>query len=344
VWGAAFCCFFPALLGFNNLVLSEPLFTLLVTGMLVAAAGGVRRESIGLLALAGALAGLAALTRSVLLLFVPVLAAYLVVVWRGATGRRLLAAAAPVLAFAVVIAPWSWRNTRLQETLTFIDVMGGRNAMMGNYEHTPLERSWATISIVEGDRSWHAVLSRENPDWPTLTQGQRDKVALRHGMRFVLAHPLLTLKRDAVKFFNFWQLERTLVAGLQAGFFGDVSKLTVLGAAALICGTYGLALFAGVFGAAFAGPADRRLHWMFLLLIAVVCGAHTLTFAHSRYCLPLLPLVLLYAAAAALDWREIWERRRTLRFALASAACVVLTLAWARELIFVDFAKAAPLL
>ncbi len=45
------------------------------------------------------------------------------------------------------------------------------------------------------------------------TQGQRDKLAFRVGLRHALQNPWLTAKRGLVKFSNFWGLERELVGG-----------------------------------------------------------------------------------------------------------------------------------
>ena len=55
-------------------------------------------------------------------------------------------------------------------------------------------------------------------------QGQRDKAAMRRGFRFVFQNPLLTMKRDVVKFFNFWQLERIFIAGAARGYWGVAAK------------------------------------------------------------------------------------------------------------------------
>jgi Dolichyl-phosphate-mannose-protein mannosyltransferase len=378
-------CFYPSLLGFNNLLLSETLFTLFVTAITLTTVLAVRRESVGWLAATGLLLGLGALVRSILWLFAPFLSLFVFLVWprreeirnskseirknleaRNAKlenaptsmiwtfgiriwsffrisdfeirifAQRAALAAVPLALFVLVLAPWAYRNTMLQKTFTLVDVMGGRNAMMGNYEHTPLERNWATISIVKGDKQWFRVLQKETPNYSELTQGQIDKVAMKHGIRFALAHPLLTAKRDLVRFFNFWQLERTLVAGAAQGIFGDVPKAVLVPAALLICGAYACVLFAGLFGAVFVPPAERRFHWLLAMTIVFPCVIHTLIFAHSRYHLPIIPVLMLYAAAAVANWRAIWEKRRSAKFRIVVAVCAVFVLAWLRELVFVD--------
>src|SRR5439155_5908805 len=108
-------------------------------------------------------------------------------------------------------------------------------------------------------------LARETPNYRQLTQGQIDKLAMKHGLHFVLRNPLLTIERDLVRFFNFWQLERTLIAGAVSGFFGDLPKDAVVAAALAICGSYAAAVFLSLFGLLLTPPADWRIQWILLL-------------------------------------------------------------------------------
>jgi 4-amino-4-deoxy-L-arabinose transferase-like glycosyltransferase len=341
LWAAAICCFYPSLLGFNNLLLTEVLFTFLLCAFCALFIRGLQRSSPASMAGAGALLALAALTRSVVWLFPPVLALFLLLAFQGGWGRRLLAACTLVAAFAAVLAPWAYRNTRLQQTFITVDVMGGRNFMMGNYRYTPLYRSWAAIEL-DGEKSWlHEVLATST-EQERGTQGKIDKLALRQGLRFVAAHPGLTLQRDVVKFFDFWGLERELVKGANDGSFGPIARPVVLLLATVICGTYVLVLFAGVFGILLAPPADRRVHLFVLLVIAFVCGMHTLVFGHSRYHLPLMPLVMIYAASAVLQWRTLWQRRGW-AFWRACAVCLLFIGGWLWEAVVVDWARIANL-
>jgi hypothetical protein len=210
--------------------------------------------------------------------------------------------------------------------------------MMGNYEHTPLERSWATITDVTGEKAWDYVLRKQHPETKGMTQGQLDKVALKHGLQFVYHHPLLTAQRMAVKFFNFWQLERTLVAGARQGFWGEVSKTKLVLLAGVICGSYAVAIFLAIFGLVLVPPVDRRFLWLLIIIIAIPCLVHTAIFAHERYRLPLMPVIVLFSAATIVQRHEIWKRRSEWKFKLALAICGVLVLAWVREIVVADLA------
>lgn len=335
---AVIFCFYPTFLAYEQLLLTEVLGTFLLTAATLSVVLARARRSWILVIAAGLLFGLASLTRSVTMLLVPFIAIWFVFAWPETFLKRCVAGGIVVAVFTAVIAPWSYRNTRLHHTLTFIDVMGGRNAMMGNYEHTPLERSWAAVEIAEQDKTWFVVLRRSRPqDYrPGITQGEIDKLAMRYALRFMRDNPGLTARRSLVKFFNFWQLEREVVAGVAQGFFGNAGRPLLVGLALLICGYYAACLFAAVFGTVLRPPSDVALHLLFLTSIAVPCAAHSIIFAHSRYHLPLVPLLTIYAASAFVSAPQILAQRRSLCFLAAATGCFVLTCGWVRELIMVD--------
>jgi 4-amino-4-deoxy-L-arabinose transferase-like glycosyltransferase len=335
VCAAALVCFYPSLLGYNNFILAEGLFTFLLCATLLALVRSVQVNSLPAFGVSGVLLGLAALTRSVVWLLPVVLGLYLLAVVPGGLRRRFAAASVMCAAFAATIAPWAIRNSRLQETFVAIDVMGGRNLMMGNYEFTPLYRSWDAISV-QGEHSWVHVLSSKGLIVEGGTQGKLDKIALRYGLAFMVAHPGLTLERSLAKFFNFWQLERELIAGAKQGEFGTVSSFAFLLLALLIAGTYVGVMFAGIFGAVICAPNNLKVHGLLLLVIAFVCGMHTIVFGHSRYHLPLMPIVFIYSAAAILRTGIIWRQRWSGHFLLASLLCFLLLASWAWELFWVD--------
>lgn len=337
-WAAGLLCFYPSLLIYNNLILTEVLFTFLLVLTCYLIVVSLQRNSLLLVGLAGITLGLAALTRSVVWMAPPFLAGFLLITWPGVWSRRLLASASLVVLFAVTIAPWSVRNTRLQQTFVGIDVMGGRNFMMGNYEHTPLYRSWDAIAI-EGEKSWvHALLSK-HPSDQRRTQGQVDKLAFSQGVEFVRSHPSLTLLRSTVKFFDFWGLEREVIAGAGKGEWGAMDSKSIILLTAIFAGSYALLVLLGIYGVFLAPPRDKRAHWLFLCVMFFVCAVHTVVFGHSRYHLPLIPFVLVYSAGAIVHLPQLWQQRKTLRFALASASCLVLIGGWTWLLIAVDSQK-----
>jgi hypothetical protein len=171
------------------------------------------------------------------------------------------------------------------------------------------------------------------------TQGKIDKLALRQGLKFVRENPWLTLQRDVIKFFDFWGLERELIAGASQGYFGPLPRPVVLLLAVLIFSSFGAVTMLGIFGMLLVPLADRRIHWLLLLVIAYVCGIHTLVFAHSRYHLPIMPLVLVFSASALVNARHVWQKRRSWSFRLAGALCCVLVVGWLWGLVAGDLER-----
>jgi 4-amino-4-deoxy-L-arabinose transferase-like glycosyltransferase len=338
LWLAGLFCFYPSFLGFNNLLLTETLFTLLLCAFCYFVALAYTRGALVYLALAGISFSLATLTRSILWLSLPVLAAFLLVTWQAAWPRRALALLALLVPLAATLAPWAWRTSMLEKTFVAVDTMGGRNFMMGNYRYTPLYRAWDAISIT-GEKSWdHEVLSA-NPHAENPTQGQLDKLALQHGMNFVVNHPWLTVQRDIIKFFDFWGLERELIAGAGLGYFGAISTLGMVVLAVVICGVYIASLFLGIFGFLLAPLDNRRLHWFLFGVIAYICGIHTLVFGHSRYHVPVMPLVLVFTASAITAQPAIWRQWRRGRFWLATSLCLLVAFGWLWNMAAGDLAR-----
>ena len=340
---AVFYAFYPSLLIDNNLILTEVLFTFFLTAAVWSLVRGFQASSVVWVLGSGVLFGLGALTRSVLWVFIPVLSVYVLVFWNGNWKGRLLASGSLFLAAVLTIAPWAVRNTRLEKTFLAIDSMGGRNLMMGNYEYTPPHRSWDAISI-GGESSWDAVLGRAVPASLSATQGQKDKIAMGYALKFVLSHPVLTAQRDVVKFFDFWGLEREQVAGASRGYFGPIPRWVVFVLATVIVGSYVAGLFLGIFGALVTPPSDRRAFGLMLLVIAFICAMHTLTFGHSRYHLPLMPLILTFGAAAAVNGRAALSSLRRWPFWMATGLCGMFVLAWAWDLYVVESGKLSELL
>jgi 4-amino-4-deoxy-L-arabinose transferase-like glycosyltransferase len=339
---AAGFCFYPSFIGFNVFLLTEVLFTLLLT---LVALGYVVLLKTGRLSAAwgaGIMLGLAALTRSILWLFPLVLCPLVFFSVHGTLRMRLQVALGLFLGFALIVTPWAVRNTKLQGVFSVVDTMGGLTLRMGNYEHTPLYRAWDPVTL-HGEISIFHQLHQEHPDAPVWTEGQKEKWALRATLAYILAHPLVTLQRAVVKFANFWGLERVIIAGWQQGLYQPPPWLAGLGTL-VITFSYILVTLGASLGFFLALPMDRRAHRFFLLLMLFICGMHTVVFGHERYHLPLIPFLYLYAAAAVVN--RSWHRLQDGMSVAVSpgAAWMILFLIWAWEVCIVDMARIQALL
>jgi hypothetical protein len=237
------------------------------------------------------------------------------------------------LGYALVVATWSARNSRLQGVFTVVDTMGGMNLRMGNYEFTPWDRMWDAVALV-GEKNWAFELSREHPEAAAWTEGQKEKWARAKTVQYVREHPVLTVQRSIVRFADFWGLERELVAGFQQRLYQPLVWVIAVASAAVTI-SYPAVMVCAVLGLFLARPRDTQAHIFLIILIAFICGTHTLVFGHSRYHLPLIPFLALYAAAA-LGHRSWTASRERLSVAGPTMTMAILFTVWAREIFVRD--------
>jgi 4-amino-4-deoxy-L-arabinose transferase-like glycosyltransferase len=339
-YAAAIVWLYPSFVFFNFLMLTETLFTLLFVAFILLAVMLVQAPRAWVAALCGVSLALAALTRSVLwpvpLLLCPLFVWFI----PGSISRRVGLSALVMAGYVVVLAPWAIRNTRLQETMTIVDTMGGINLRMGNYEYTPDDRMWDAVSL-GGEKSWVRGFTVDEGQAPT--EGRKDKWAQRKAIEYMLANPGITFHRSLIKFADFWGLEREFIAGVRDGLFAPPLWFEIAASLLIVAGCI-LVLASGAVGMWLAPPDDRRIQILLLLPILLFVVAHSLIFGHSRYHLPLIPIFALYAAQlAAVRGVRI---RPVLRPSLVAAATTVAVLlaVWIRQVAFVDSARISSLL
>ena len=330
---------YPGLVVSNFLILTETLFTALLLVFLWLAVMLVQspapRSRVALAC--GVALGLAALTRSVLWPLPLVLCPLMAVAVSGSWRRRLTIAAAIFAGYAMTVGPWAIRNTRLQGVPTVIDTMGGLNLRMGNYEHTPEDRMWDAVSL-SGDpmKTWVAGI---NDDFPNRlpTEGEKDKWAQRKALEYMSAHPLITARRAAIKFADFWGLEREFLAGIKQGFFRPPTWAGLLISIAIVI-SFPLVAVAAAAGVWLTPASDWRVQTLLLLPIVAITAVHSIVFGHSRYHLPLVPLLLLFGTAAVLQLRHAKIAAASARTG-AVVTMLLLSAIWLRQILVVDLRR-----
>jgi len=337
---AGIVAFYPTLLFSGLLVLSETLFTLLLLLTVFCCLMLFRQPSWWLALLAGASLGITALTRSIMW---PSIALLAVGVLAGLVPERRLRwrmAVLLVAGYGLTVGPWSYRNTQLQGTFTVVDTMGGQNLMLGNYAYTPEDRMWDAISL-SGDERWDHAAPKRAPDGRRWTEGGLEKWARQQAFDYMLANPGTTLRRMVLKFADFWGIEREFVAGVGQGLYRPPMPVFLLTAAA-IAGVYALVMIASALGVCLARPASRRDEILLVGIVLFMAGVHAVVFGHSRYHLPAVPILALFAAAA-IDGR-VWKKPAAWTARLSAATMVVLIgLIWVRDVFIRDADRLASL-
>lgn len=339
-WAAAICWLYPSLIFFDFLILTETLFTLLLAVFVLTTVVVVQRPTARAAVVCGVALGFAALTRSILWPLPLLLCPLLVLLVRETFTKRLAIAALVFAGYAVVLAPWVVRNTRLQGVLTIVDTMGGMNLRMGNYEYTPDDRMWDAVALT-GEKSWTVGLPPPPPG-EVMTEGRKEKWAQGMAIEYMRTHPRETIRRAFIKFADFWGLEREFIAGVQMGFFKPPLWFHIVGGASIVLG-YVIVVIAGAAGIWLAPPDDKRLHLILLVPVVVIMGLHTIVFGHSRYHMPLMPILGLYGASLALHLQALAPARRPV-FVGALVSITALLAVWIRQVAIVDLARISALI
>lgn len=202
---------------------------------------------------------------------------------------------------------------------------------------------WDAVSLTGGDKSWSSNLGRIHPESASWTDGQKEKWAQREALAYMLANPLTTIRRSALKFADFWGLEREMLAGLQQGLYRPPVWLMWVVAVGVVV-AYPVVALSAVIGAAARPPSNAATHVLLAAIVLFVTAIHSIVFGHSRYHLPLVAFLAIYAAAAwtTRSWHMDGAGRG--RHAVAMLACAVLIAVWSYEVLFRDAERVRALL
>lgn len=244
--------------------------------------------------LVGLLAGLTFLTRSSIILFLP-LAALLML---QAHGRRrgTVAVLLCALAFAVTVSPWVVRNYRVHGEFVLMPTKGGLNLWMRNHPDVVRpEFLDAGLGFPEGLASrLEKTELLEYPELEGLSEVERNRLITGRAVNFIRANPGYFASLCVRRFV--WLMSIT----------GSQSR----GALYLVAGllSYGLVLPLAASGAYLAWRRRIRGALVPVALILYTIGLHTLFHGGIRYRLPVDPLMgILAAYAAAALWRWVRE-------------------------------------
>lgn len=286
--------------------------------------------------LAGLFLGLSALTRSAMYPFLVVAILFLLVFGHGSVGNKIRCSLLLFVGYALIIGPWTVRNYGLYKELVVVGTMGGLNLYMGNYEHTPLNRAWAAVDL-KGDKTWY---HGHEKTLRGMNEAQKQKWAAGKAREFIIDHKLLTLKRSVIKAANFWGLERSVIGAIINGHWPQLErKFYLIGIACCIFSSYILVGFGAVFGLLSNLKIDEHRIICIITIMIYLTGIHTVIFGHSRYHLPLVPMLSVFASWSLMQYKSIWEQRGKWRMHLCALIIVLLTMIWIREIVFVEGAR-----
>ncbi len=281
---AMLAAIYPPLVWSSGYVFAEPLFSALALGVVWLLHRGGDQRGFGTL-VAGALAGVAVLTKESMIFFLPLAVLWLLV------RRRLPAAIALLLGASLVLAPWIVRNYGVYGRFVLTAPHGGVTFWTGN-------NPWARG---EGDLAANPAMGRARVAFEQARAGasveQIDNDYYREAFRFIAQHPAawggLLVKKV---FYTFVPIGPS---------YRLHSRLYYL---ATLC-SYGVLLPFAVVGfiRVLRGRRADRLAalWLLALSAVLVC---VVFFPQERFRLPVIDPVVLVCAAAW--WQTVAFVRR----------------------------------
>jgi 4-amino-4-deoxy-L-arabinose transferase-like glycosyltransferase len=286
LFAAGVFAFFPEFVGFSHLLFSETLFIALNFVWALLLMRGQRRESASLLAAAGAVLALAALTRQVVASFVFLAVAWLFVMrpspWRG-TARL---AAALVLGCVVTLVPWTIRNAVVHGVFAPIAPRSGLALLHG------------VTGDLQGELGWTAAGG-------LLPERVIDEHAGKIARERIAANPMGYLRRVVlVNVPNLWAADSHVLrhvqgaAATQPDMVGYPPSPPWLerGLIVLLVASYLALLALAIVGAARA--PNWRVTALTVALVLHATAAHALLGANARHRLSLMAFATLYAGYA----------------------------------------------
>lgn len=324
--GAGLVAFYPTLITYSEMLLTEPLAGTLIAGAVLAILRA--RDQTGLKPWfgAGVILGLATMVRPEYLLVSLALAVALVAIeLRGGTGHALRPVITMLLALGIVIAPWTIRNAIEYERLVPLSTGGGQTLYSGSYVPSGGNPTKVMPDLLREDPELLAVIRRENeisgegPESITPERVFGLLAARRHpGLDTDAALARMGRERYAHEL-------RNDPAGLAAYFWRKTLRIWWRGRAGFMQSPTGRLIHWAIVVAALAGLASllarrRPEFWIFASLIVAATAIGVLLVASPRRALVLFPLVAVLAglglrAAVSLAAAEVQRRRRPIAIA-----------------------------
>ncbi|MFQ5745772.1 MAG: ArnT family glycosyltransferase [Gemmatimonadota bacterium] len=323
--------FDPVLVSFTHRLWSETVFLFFLLAVLDLLTARPRRRGLAWAA-AGLSLGLAGLTRPMILTFAPLLLPW--AWWQarkdtrdsGWPGRFVLLA----VACAAVVLPWTARNARVTGGFVLVDSNGPFNFLVGTQP---------AAAFVDKDDFWSARYGRVDGVAYKDRVLEDAKGAQRAAVDAALANirhaPGLFVRKTLWEAGHLWTLDSFALRHLRNGWTrrsppGWGVALITLASAGFWVGLV-VAGFAGL-----AGMPRSGLRGLALLLAAHSTVLFGLTYALSRYAVPLhavlaLPAAWLLASPRA-RLRLGWSGRPVSRRVLLAASLGFVAVAWARDL------------
>lgn len=324
--GAGLVAFYPTLLTYSEMLLTEPLAGTLIAGAVLAILRARDQTRTGPWFGAGLILGLATMVRPEYLLVSLVLAVALAgIEIRGGAGHALRPVAVMLLGLTLVVVPWTVRNAFQYERIVPLSTGGGQTLYSGSYVPSGGNPTKVMPDLLRNEPGLLATIRRENeisgegPESITPERVFALLAAERHpGLETDAALSLMgrdryldELRRDPV--------------GLAAYFWRKTLRIWWRGRAGFMQSPAGRVIHWVIVVAAFAALASlmarrRPEFWIFAAFLVTATVIGVVLVASPRRALVLFPLVAVLAGlgfrvAVSLAADRLQRRRRPVAIA-----------------------------
>ena len=303
LWAAAVAALYPEIVWFSVHFWSETVFMVLLWWGIERLLAADVSDGMGRAVAAGALWGVAILTRETVLYFVPLAAVWLAT--RPQSGARARAAAFLAVSL-LVVAPWTYRNWLEFHAFVPVSTAGGQNLFQGN-ALIPRDTTYEMVDAVQG-------------------RVEQYQYAMRMGLQAIRdRQPWWIFEKLRDEMPLFWEADSLVLVHIKRGAYGPVAPVLAVAVALIVLAPYVIVLALFALGA-------TRLTWsrptvLLVSFLAYYNLLHIVTHGFARYRLPVMPVVFLIAGVGWVAWREGELARMSGRARAAAAAiAVVLTL------------------
>ena len=259
--------------------------------------------------LAGSVLGCLALTRENALILVPIVLAWLGWRWWDAAGQSIQTRQAPplfLLGIALVLAPVAVRNYAVGGELILTTSQLGANFYIGNNPdadgtYEPLRWGHGSFPLEHQD----AVEIAEKAAGKKLTAAEISHYWTVRATSWIRTHPGDWLKLLVRKWSLVWNA-REIPDSDEPLVYQDASLILTLCTAMFSFGTIAPLALAG----AVATWSDRKRLWILYLTVLGIAAATALFYVFARYRYPIVPVLILFAAAGVMAIVQRVRRRR----------------------------------
>lgn len=278
---------YPAFIIFSGSLHTETLFIFLLSLSILYLLKIHEQTSIKNLLIVGVSLGLATLIRPIIVGFIPFILLWMLLSSKERK-KNLMRFMAIFVIMMVVVSPWTIRNYNVHHGFVLVSTNGGVNFWIGNNPD-------ATGRMLEKENQtmlwtiWNM----------TNDEVERDKLFYEKGFEFIKENPSKFLVLGAKKFAHFWGFILPFFTCYLYGYFiNPTSGWLFMLLAPLTVLPYAIVLPFAIFGIIFYQKWDRKASLLFLLMFYYVV-IHSIILSSTRYHLPLVPFLIIFAAYGA---------------------------------------------